>query len=93
MQFEPVNDEPRSGLWFRLLWMFLFYLLMFYAVNIIVALMAAVQFVLVLINGSANGRLLEFSAGMNRYAHEILQFLTFNSSRKPFPFSEFPSVD
>ena len=93
MQFEPVNDEPRSGLWLRALWMFLFYLLLFYAVNIIVALMAVAQFVLVLINGAANGRLLEFSDALNRYAHEILAFLTFSSSRKPFPFSEFPSVD
>ncbi|GJL81041.1 MAG: hypothetical protein DHS20C01_06750 [marine bacterium B5-7] len=90
MQYESDNGEPRQGLWFRLLWMFLFYLLLFYAVNIIVAIIAVCQFVLVLVNGAVNGRLKDFSASLNQYAHEILQFLTFNSSQKPFPFAEFP---
>ncbi len=93
MQNDPVADEPRSGLWLRLLWMFLFYLLLFHAVAVIVALTALVQFVLVLINGAPQGRLREFSAALSRYAYQILQFLSFNDSRKPFPFSEFPDPE
>ncbi len=92
MQHDPLADEPRSGLWFRLLWMFLFYLLLFYAVAVIVALTCLVQFVLVLVNGAPQGRLREFSAALNRYSHQILQFLSFNTTRKPFPFSEFPGA-
>lgn len=92
MQYDPDLDEPRSALWFRALWMFLFYLLLFYAVAVIVAVMAICQFVLVLVNGAPNGRLREFGARLNRYAYEILQYLSFNESRKPFPFSEFPDA-
>jgi len=89
----PLADEPRTGLWFRLLWMFLFYLLVFYAIAVIVALTALVQFVLVLVNGAPQGRLREFSSALNRYAHQVLRFITFNDSRKPFPFSEFPDPE
>jgi hypothetical protein len=92
MQYDPDIDEPRSALWFRALWMFLFYLLLFYAVNVIVAVMALSQFILVLVNGAPNGRLRDFSARLNRYSHQILQYLTFNETRKPFPFSEFPDA-
>ncbi|KAA3621569.1 MAG: DUF4389 domain-containing protein [Proteobacteria bacterium] len=92
MQYDHEVDESRSGLWFRLLWMFLFYLLLFYAVSVIVAVILVCQFVLVLVNGAPNGRLREFSDRLNRYAHEILQYLSFNESRKPFPFSEFPDA-
>ncbi len=87
---DPVADEPRQGLWFRALWMFLFYLLMFYALAVVVAIIALTQFVLVLVNGAPQGRLREFSSALNRYAHQVLGYLTFNETRKPFPFSEFP---
>ncbi len=85
-------DGAETGLspWLRLLWMFLFFLLLFYGVKIVVLLAALCQFVLVLINGAANERLRGFSGRLNRYAYEILEFLSFRSSRKPFPFSEFP---
>ena len=87
-------DGSDSGLspWLRLLWMFLFFLLLFYAVKIVVLLTALCQFALALINGAPNERLRGFSGRLNRYAYEILEFLSFRVSRKPFPFSEFPEA-
>jgi hypothetical protein len=93
MSYDPVVDEPRQGLWFRLLWMVLFYLLVFWGLSVIVAVVAIAQFVLVLVNGVSNGRLKDFSSALNRYAHQILQFITFNEERKPFPFSELPRAE
>jgi hypothetical protein len=93
MQNDPVIDESRAALWFRLLWMFLFFLVIFYAVSVIVAVTGLAQFILILINGAPNGRLREFSASMNRYAHHVLRYITFNDALKPFPFSPFPESD
>ena len=79
--------------WFRLLWMLLFFFLIFYAVKLVIALVMLAQFILVLVNGEPNDRLQGFSLRMNRYSYHILQYLTFNESLKPFPFSEFPDAD
>lgn len=92
MPYDPVVDDPRSGLALRLLWMFLFYLLLFWALSVVVALVAIAQFVLVLVNEAPNGRLIHFSSALNRYARQVLDFVTFNEERKPFPFSPFPDA-
>ena len=88
MRQDTDVSETVSSPWLRLLWMFLFFLLLFYGVKVVVLVSAVCQFVLVLINGTPNERLRAFSGRLNQFGYEILEFITFRSSRKPFPFSE-----
>ncbi len=93
MQYDSVHGYQRSDVWFRLLWMIVFFFLLFYAVKLVVLVIAISQVVVLLVNGAPNERLREFSVRMNRYSFHILQYVTFNIERKPFPFSEFPDAD
>ncbi|MFT5113714.1 MAG: hypothetical protein ACI8P9_003045 [Parasphingorhabdus sp.] len=89
---DPGSDQ-NYGHWLRLLWMLLFFYLIFYALKLVIAVTALTQFILVIVNSEPNETLKSFSGRINRYSYEILQFLTFNKDRKPFPFSEFPDAD
>ncbi|MBU0744553.1 MAG: DUF4389 domain-containing protein, partial [Gammaproteobacteria bacterium] len=53
-------------------------------------LIALFQFVVTLIYDQPNNKLLDFSKHLNAYLLQIVNFLTFNSESKPFPFSNFP---
>ena len=88
-------NEPNQSWehWFRLLWILLFFFLLYYALKIITAVIALTQFICVLLNGEPLQRLQDFSGRLNRYSFQILQYMTFNEDRKPFPFSEFPESE
>lgn len=59
----------------------------------VVGSVALVQLGFVLITGHRNQQLTRFGAHMALYIGEIVNFLTFNSDHRPFPFSEFPCAD
>ena len=51
------------------------------------------QFVSVLATGVVNEQLLRFAKNLNIYLLEILEFQTFNSERRPFPFTAWPDEE
>ena len=76
--------------WLRLLLMLLFYIAVYTVAKILVIFSMLVQWVIVLIAGTPNERLIDFTGQLNRFSYQALQFLTFNSDDKPFPFAEWP---
>ncbi|MEO6352431.1 MAG: DUF4389 domain-containing protein [Oxalobacteraceae bacterium] len=54
-------------------------------------IIALLQFIFSLTNGSPNARLLEFSRSLGRYIQQIAGFLTFVTEDMPFPFNDWPS--
>ena len=50
------------------------------------------QWILVILNGEPNARLLHFTKSMNVYAYQIMEFISFNSEVKPFPLSDWPET-
>lgn len=52
-----------------------------------VAFMALFQFFSVLANGEPSPHLRQFGEDLSRYATSIIDFLTYNSERRPFPFA------
>ena len=75
--------------WVRLLFMFLFAIalcLLSYLIGALVLL----QFILVLVTGKDNEKLRHFGNSCSVYIAQILQFLTYNSENKPFPFDDWP---
>ncbi len=84
------NKIANPGHWLRLLLMGLMFIILFYLINFIVSITLVVQWVLVLLTGETNARLQRFSKGLNRYAYQILEFISFNSDIRPFPLSDWP---
>ena len=84
------NKIANPGHWLRLLLMGLMFIILFYLINFIVFITMAVQWILVLLSGETNARLQRFSKGLNRYAYQILEFISFNSGSRPFPLSDWP---
>lgn len=76
--------------WFRLIFMILFVIIMWIA-RCIVGLIAIVQFIYVLFAGIPLKALLPFSESISSYIYQIIQFLTYLTEDKPFPFKAWPS--
>ncbi len=89
MDNELKHSLSRSETWIRGLYMLLFYVI-FSIAELVLALVVFFQFILMLITGRTNDRLLEFGDDLSVFIYQILQFLTFNTEEKPFPFSPWP---
>jgi hypothetical protein len=87
---ESSSEQPsRKETWFRLLYVLLFVIL-YGVAEVVLGAIVVVQFGFKLITHKTNDNLLNFSTGLNKYIYEILQFMTFNSNEKPYPFSDWP---
>lgn len=89
-----MNDEIKQNIrerktWLRGLYMLLF--LIFYSVaKVILFSVIAFQFVLSLLTGITNERLVKLGQSLSTYIYQILLFLTFNSEQHPYPFGAWP---
>lgn len=90
-----MNDEIKQNIrerktWLRGLYMLLF--LIFYSVaKVIIFAVIAFQFVLTLLTGKTNERLIKLGQSLSTYVYQILIFLTFNSNHHPYPFGAWPN--
>lgn len=89
-----MNDTPDIPTINRNIWIRgLFMLLMALASQIsgtVVCFVAVIQFLIMLLNGTPNARLISFGRSMGRYLKQIVDFLTFASEEIPFPFNDWP---
>ncbi len=68
----------------------LFMILFFVAarfVGVLVAFIALFQFICTLITHKPNENVKDFGKDLSKYAAEIIQFLSYSTDRKPWPFS------
>jgi hypothetical protein len=77
--------------WWRLPFMILFGVV-FNIVAWLVAIVALFQFIHTLFTGVANQRVLGFSASLGAYIEQLVNYLIYQTERKPFPFADWPSV-
>lgn len=88
-------DETRKenlsnrNIWTRGLYT-VFFTIAYTIAETLVALTAIAQFVLALVTGRTNDALLKLGAGLSVYLYQVVQFVTFNDERLPFPFSDWP---
>ncbi len=75
--------------WIRGLYILLFGLLYSIA-EIVLWAIVLFQFGSQLITARPNERLLAFTQGLNTYIYLILQYITYRSDDKPYPFDEWP---
>ena len=61
--------------------------------EMIVVFLALFQFFSALFTGRANEPLLQFGKNLSAYIYEILEFQTFNTEVRPFPFMPWPDEE
>ncbi|MDH2916036.1 MAG: DUF4389 domain-containing protein [Gallionella sp.] len=87
---ETRNPEHKHNLLARGLFM----LLMALAFNVcgtVLCIVVVIQFVVMLLNGTPNPRLVSFGRSLGNYLRQIVNYLTFATEEVPFPFSEWPT--
>lgn len=76
----------------RLLYMILF-VFIYSVAEFLLAAVVLIQIGFVIITGARNQKLLSLGADISMFIYEVLRYLTFNAEKKPFPFSDWPSVE
>jgi len=89
-----MDDDIKESLtatetWVRGLYMILFAII-YSITELVLTAVVIFQFVIYLLTRDANDRLLEFGEDLAVFIYQIIQFLTFNSEEKPFPFGPWP---
>jgi hypothetical protein len=82
----------KRNIWLRGFYMLLMAFIFEVAITVMFVV-AVIQFVLALLNGTANDRLVSLGRNLGRYIRQISNFLTFASEEVPFPFSDWPSAE
>ncbi len=82
----------RGDIWVRALYMVLF-AIAFGLTRVIIVFVVIFQFLSVLFTGRANEPLLQFGKNLSVFIFEILEFQTFNTEQRPFPFSPWPDEE
>tara|TARA_B100001105_G_C22265054_1_gene388487 strand:- start:499 stop:822 length:324 start_codon:yes stop_codon:yes gene_type:complete len=59
----------------------------------VVVFICIFQFIVRLVSGDINDRLLAMSRGVCEFILQILQYETFNTDYKPFPFNPWPEIE
>lgn len=90
-----MNDIIRN-FFSRALWLRILYMIVFYFVSklvfMLIILITVIQSLSKLITGNVLEPVWKFSQSLNIYILQIMNFLTFHTEEKPFPFSNWPSV-
>ncbi len=74
--------------WIRLLFIILFTLGLYFISFFVLLALIVIQFVCALITGSPNEKLAEASKIFSAYITQIIDYLTYNSDEKPWPFND-----
>lgn len=89
MSKEIKENFTQQSTWMRGLYMLMFAL--FYNVaEIVLFAVVVVQFFFKLLTGQTNPRLLQLGKSIASYIYQTMQFLTFNSDYRPYPFGPWP---
>lgn len=83
------DNIKNSHSWLRLLYILLFALI-FSLAELLLWSIVVLQFGFQLFTSQPNARLLEFSRGFNAYLWQIVQFVSYRSEEKPYPFNDWP---
>jgi hypothetical protein len=76
--------------WLRGLFIII-YAVISYVLFWIIWLVVIFQFVMKVLTANLNPNVMNFSGGLTRYAFQILEYVTFQSETRPWPFGPWPA--
>jgi len=83
------ENVKNVDVWIRGLFIVVFGVI-FYFLLIIISLVVIFQFVMRILTGNLNQNIFTLSEGLCLYAFQILNYVTFRSEERPYPFSAWP---
>lgn len=86
---NELQENTKKGDWYRLPYMILFAIL-FNITEFVIYVVMIIQFLLRLITGQGNDRLFILGQNIASYVSQLVEYLTFVSDKKPYPFSPWP---
>ena len=89
MPDKIADNLSRPAHWIRIAYMVAL-MVAAYIASIVVSVVIVAQALFSLVTGNDNDNLRSFGSSLNIYVKQILDFLTYNSEEKPFPFAPFP---
>ena len=87
---ELKENVFNQGKWLRLLWIALFLFIYGWA-SILLYIIAVLQFLFNLFTDNPNKSLVELAVLFRKWMMQIINFVTYQETDKPYPFSEFPN--
>lgn len=84
------NTGERESLALRAIWMLVFFFVWQLA-ELVLLVVVVVQMIQRCISGTPNQTLQEFGDSLSQYIAQIGRFGTFNTERKPWPLSDWPT--
>ena len=91
MSDDIVENLTQPSQWLRVLFMIVMVVAL-YVVGLMLTLVTVGQVVFSLVTGGSNDNLRALGRSLTLYVKQILDFLTYNSEIKPFPFSAYPDA-
>lgn len=85
-----LHDPEQKERWIRGLYILLFLVVGYFAC-VLIFIVTIFQFVATLIWHKPNENILTFSKNIGTYLIDIIQYVTYNSEKKPYPFSRWQS--
>lgn len=89
MSDDIVENLKQPAQWFRIAFMIALAVALYLA-GMILTLLIVAQALFGLLTGADNRNLRELGASLTLYVRQVLDYLTYNSEFKPFPFAPFP---
>ncbi|HJL66472.1 MAG: DUF4389 domain-containing protein [Arenicellales bacterium] len=93
MSESDSNSISNPSIWWRLLFILIYFSVVFYAVKVVITLVVVFQFLHQAIKGEPNERILSFTSQLNGFNYHALQYITFNIDERPFPFTDWPDAE
>lgn len=88
-----IGNLKQGSAWVRVILMITFAVVLYVIIPAIVLVLMLTQTCFVFITGDSNDNLRVLGTALSKYIFEVLQFLSYASDNRPFPFSAFPSVE
>jgi hypothetical protein len=92
MSDDIVENLKQPSQWLRIAFMIALAIAL-YVASIVLTLLTIAQAVFSLLTGKDNLNLRALGKDLGTYVLQILEFLTYNSEHKPFPFSAYPGSE
>ena len=87
-----IDNLKQPSVWVRIILMFAFAVVLYPVFLVLLVLMIA-QMLFVIITGESNANLRSLGIALSAYIFQIVQFMSYVTDTKPFPFSDFPKAE
>ena len=87
-----IDNLKQSSVWVRIILMVAFAVVLYPVFLVLLVLMIA-QMLFVIITGESNANLRSLGVVLSAYVFQIVQFMSYVTDTKPFPFSDFPKAE